>query len=152
MLELRYMDHYFLSDNYLLKGAKLGDVDSIHIVCEFREFAPGDTIVSMNDKSQDLMIVIEGRVRVETASGDTIDELRAGAMIGEISFLDGQRRTANVTSIGKTKIAIIPADRLRQIMNDNPALGSLIYKNAAVALCKRLRDANQQIEALLVPR
>lgn len=146
------MSPYFLSENYLLKGAPLGDVDSVHVICEFREFAAGDPILTVQEKSQDIMIVIEGRARVETVQGDLIDELRAGAMIGEISFLDGMPRTANVYSVGPSKVAVIPAARLRELMANTPRLEVTIYKNAALALCQRLRDANQQIEALLVPR
>src|SRR5438045_9245722 len=109
------MDPYFLSENYLLQGATLGDVDSVHVICEFREFGAGEPIVTTKDKSQDIMIVVEGRARVETLQGDIIDELRAGAMIGEISFLDGNGRTANVFSVGPSKIAVIPAVRLREL-------------------------------------
>ena len=146
------MDPYFLSDNYLLRGASLGDVDSVHVICEFREFEAGDPIVTTKDKNHDIMIIVEGRARVETPQGDLIDELRAGAMIGEISFLDGKGRAANVNSVGPSKIAVIPAARLREVMAANPKLEVMIYKNAATPLCQRLRDANQQIEALLIPR
>src|SRR4051812_3013475 len=146
------MDPYFLSENYLLKGATLGDVDSVHVICEFKEFAAGDPVVTVKDKNQDIMIVVEGRVRVETVQGDLIDELRSGAMIGEISFLDGLGRTANVFSVGPSKIAVIPAVRFRELLVQTPKLEVIVYRNAATALCKRLRDANLQIEALLVPR
>jgi len=143
-------DPYFLSDNYLLKGATLGDVDSVHVICEFKDFEAGDQMVSAKGKDRDMMIIIEGRARVETPQGDTIDELRAGAMIGEIAFLDGKDRTANVYSVGHSRVAVIPSAKLRELMAKNPKLETLIYKNAASALCQRLRDANQQIEALLV--
>ncbi len=146
------MDPYFLSDNYLLRGATVGDVDSVHVICEIREFSPGETIMSARGKDQDIMIMLEGRARVETLQGDVIDELRAGAMVGEIAFLDGKGRTANVTSIGESKIVVIPAARLRELMAKNQKLEVIIYRNAALALCQRLRDANQQIEALLVPQ
>ena len=145
-------DPYFLSDNYLLRGATLGDVDAVHVLCEFRDYGAGDPIVKVDQKNQDIMIVIEGRARVETVQGDVIDELRTGAMIGEISFLDGGHRAANVFSVGPSKIAVIPAARLRDLMAKTPRLETIIYKNAAIALCQRLRDANQQIESLLVPR
>ena len=145
------MNPYFLSENYLLRGATLGDVDSVHVICEFREFSAGEPIVATQDKDKDIMIVLEGRARVVTIQGDLIDELRAGAMIGEISFLDGQERTANVFSVGTSKIAVIPATKLRELMAQSPRLEVTIYKNAALALCQRLRDANQQIESLMVP-
>jgi CRP-like cAMP-binding protein len=146
------MNPYLLSDNYLLREATLGDIDSIHAICETRDFAAGDAVVSAQTKDQDIMVVLEGRVRVETLQGDLIGELRTGAMIGEIAFLDGKGRTANVFSVGATKVVVIPADRLRELMKQSPRLESVILRNAALALCQRLREANQQIESLMNPR
>ena len=143
---------YFLSENYLLRDATLGEIDGIHAICDIRQFEAGEQILSANGKDQDLMIVIEGRVRVETGQGDKINELRAGAMVGEIGFLDGRGRAAAVFAVTTSKIAIIPAGRLKELMSKTPHLQLVIYRNAALALCQRLRDANQQIEALLVPR
>lgn len=146
------MSPYYLTENYLLREATLGDIDSIHAMCEFKDFEAGQTIMSAQDRGQDIMIVVEGRVRVETVQGDLIDEVKNGAMIGEIAFIDGKNRTANVISVGASKIAIIHADRLRDLMRQSPKLAAVIYRNAALALCQRLRDANQQIESLLVTR
>ncbi len=146
------LDSYSFPDTYLLKGATLGDVNDVKVISEISEFKAGDPILTEKDKGNDIMMVVEGRARVETRDGDLIDELRAGDMIGEIAFLDGKSRTANVTSVGNSKILIIPADRLRELMKNNMKLENTILKNISLALCQRLRDANQQVEALLVPR
>jgi len=146
------MDSFFLSDTYLLKGATMGDVDSIQNISEVLEFEGGQSIVTEKDPSQDIMIVTAGRARVETREGDLIDELRVGEMVGEISFLDGKNRTANVAAAGPCKVLKIPAGRLRELMKANPGLELIILRNATLALCQRLREANQQIESLLVPR
>ena len=146
------MDSYFLSDTYLLRGATIGDIDTIRAICEIKEYKGGEPIVSEKDKDQDIMIVAGGRARVETREGDLIDELRAGDMIGEISFLDGQARTANVYAIGDAKVVVIPAVKLRELMKADPRLECVILRNASLALCKRLREANQQIGSLMVQR
>lgn len=142
----------FLSSVYLLRGAAIGDVDSIESVSEVKDFEGGQTIVGMDDKSQDIMIIVEGRARVESVGGDLLDELRPGEMIGEMAFIDGKNRGANVVSAGPSKIMVIPADRLRTLMKANPKLEIIILRNAAIALCQRLRDANQQVESLLTVR
>jgi len=146
------MDTFFFSDTYLLKGAAIGDVEAVQNISEVVRFEGGQSIVSDGDRSQDIMIIAKGRARVETRDGDLIDELRAGSMIGEIGFLDKMGRTASVVSVGDSEVLVIPADRLRQLMMDRPRLELVIWRNAALTLCQRLRDANQQVEALLVPR
>lgn len=146
------MNTFFLSDTYLLRGATIGDIEAVQGICETSEFVAGQPIVTQDDKSEDIMILVGGRARVETREGDLIDELRVGAILGEISFLDGKGRTANVFSVGESKVMVIPAEKLRDLMKKNPTLSVTILRNAALALCQRLRDANQQIESLLVPR
>ncbi|HMS56870.1 MAG TPA: cyclic nucleotide-binding domain-containing protein [Fimbriimonadaceae bacterium] len=142
----------FLSNAYLLKGVALGDIDSIESVSETKSFNGGEVVVGIGDRSQDIMVIIEGRVRVETVNGELIDELRPGEMIGEMAFIDGKPRGANAISAGPSKIMVIPYDRLSGLMRENPKLEAIILRNAAVALCQRLRDTNQQVESLLVVR
>lgn len=146
------MDSFSLADTYLLRGATMGDVEAVQVISQVVEFKAGDQIVPHSDKNQDIMIVTSGRARVLTRDGDLICELRSGDMIGEISFLDGNPRTASVVSVGDAKLLIIPAVRLRQLMNEKPKLAITILKNVALALSGRLRDANQQVESLLIPR
>jgi CRP-like cAMP-binding protein len=146
------MDRFSLSDTYLLRGAALGDIDSVQSISEVREFAGGEPILAESDRSQDIMIVIEGRARVTTREGDLIDELRSGEVLGEISFLDGKGRTAHVHASGPCRVLIIPAEKLRELMRKSPPLEIAILRNTSLALCQRLREANQQVESMLVPR
>ena len=88
------MSQQWISETYLLRGASAADLDQVQSICETVRFDPGQKIVAEGDKSQDLMIVVSGRARVETREGDLIDEIKEGAVLGEIAFLDGQQRTA----------------------------------------------------------
>jgi CRP-like cAMP-binding protein len=131
-----------------LKGAPLGDIDSVQGVSELVTYEPGQVIVKEGDTSQDIMVVIAGRVRVEKAGTGTVDELRVGAMIGEIAFLDRQPRTASLVAVNEAKLLVIPAAKLQDLLRERKELAVAVYRNAAMALCQRLRAANQQIEAL----
>jgi CRP-like cAMP-binding protein len=146
------MSQQWISETYLLRGASAADLDQVQAICETVRFDPGQKIVAEGDKSQDLMIVVSGRARVETREGDLIDEIKEGAVLGEIAFLDGHQRTANVFSVGETTVIRIPSESLKGIMAKSTQLENVVLRNAALALCQRLRDANQQIEGLLIPR
>ena len=146
------MDTFFLADTYLLRGATMGDIEAIQNISEVKTFEGGELIVDADDRSQDIMIVVKGRARVETREGDLIDELRIGDMLGEINFLDGKGRTAKATAAGQASVLIIPATRLRELMKANPGLEVTILRNAALALCQRIREANQQVSLMLLPR
>jgi|CXWL01.1.fsa_nt_gi CRP-like cAMP-binding protein len=146
------IDSTFLSTVYLLRGATQGDIDAVNIISEAREFKAGEQIVTEQDKSRDIMVIGAGKARVETRGGDLIGELKVGDMIGEIAFLDGKERTANVSAIGKCTIFVVPEKGLRELMRTNPKLEVTVLRNATLALCQRLRDANKQVESLMVAR
>lgn len=146
------MDTFFLSEMYLLKGASLDDIEAVKGVSETRDYAPGQVIMAEGDNTDDIMILVEGRAQVKTREGDLIDNLRQGAVLGEMAFLDGNGRAASVSAFGETKVVVIPSAGLRALMSERPSLETVIYRNVAMALCQRLREANSQIVGLLTPR
>lgn len=142
------MDQFSLSDTYLLRGATIGDVETVRAISDIKEFGDGEAILASGDRGQDLMIVIEGRAQVQGPNGEAIEDVRLGSVVGEISFLDGKNRTASVVAQGKARALLIPAEDLRRIMRERPSLELVVLRNAALALCSRLREANAQVESL----
>ena len=66
-----------------------------------RRFRPGDVLISTSDDDSDAYIIERGEVGVwrETDAGRTlIARLGEGQMVGELSLIDGEGRTATVTA------------------------------------------------------
>lgn len=142
------MRDYFLSDSYLLKGATIGDIESIEVVCETREFQTEQIIVAEGEVSHDMFIVLEGAIRAQSNDGTIVGQFGPGAVVGEIAFLDGKPRATNIIANGASKLLVIPAERLKTIMTEKPHLAIILYRNMALALCARVRSANAAIESL----
>lgn len=139
---------FIVSETYLLKGAPLGDVDAVGAISSERTYAPGDVLVEAGDESRDLFVILEGRLQVLGADGTVVAELRKGAIVGEIAFLDGQARTAKVVAPNACKVLDVPYKAFREMLVSNPKLASVVYRNMAQALAERLRTANVEIESL----
>lgn len=132
-------------------GRGLSDEDSWKIaeLAEVKKFQGGDTIVRQFDKNSDLIIVLDGTAQIKTFKDELISEIGAGSIIGEISLVDEQPRSATIRSILYTEVAIIPATKLRALLEQDPKLASAVYKNIAQTLCTRLRHATIHLDGLM---
>ena len=67
-------------------------------------------------KSSDVYFIIAGEVRVliRTVAGKEVilGESRAGQFFGEMTAIDGTKRSANVTALTKSELCIMPAQCL----------------------------------------
>jgi len=95
------------------------------------------------------MVVLEGKVRVNTFHGEQLAEGGPGWIIGEMSLIDDKPRSATVVSIGKCTVGVIPAAKLWDLMQNDADLARKILFNIAHMLSTRLRVANVHLDTLL---
>lgn len=93
---------------------------------------PGGTVLVQRGDPGDAMYLIEtGRVRISVKDADghdaTLAELGNGEFFGEMSILDGQPRSADVTTIRNSRLAVLSRENFRSFVRKNPdiALGIL---------------------------
>lgn len=77
--------------------------------------------------------------------GVTLARLGAGAIFGEISFLDGLPTSASVIAETPTTILVIPGQEIRRMAADDDAFGARFYHALAVALAGRVRALNRRV-------
>jgi len=138
-----------LKHNYLFRGLEGDQLARMEdFSCE-EEFDGGEVILRQFEKGNDLMILTEGNARIKTFSGDTIAEVGVGSVIGEVSLIDEQTRSATVLSNGPVRVVRIDGQRLRAAMAADPVLRAQLIENLAKLLCQRLRTANIQLDAAM---
>jgi flavin reductase (DIM6/NTAB) family NADH-FMN oxidoreductase RutF len=106
-------------------------LDPILALGEEREYADGDPIMRIGEPGGELLLVLEGSVRVERP-GRTL-ALGVGELIGEIEVLDpGGGRIADIHAIGAVRcLAITREDLLTALRTDPRAAVALIEVLAA---------------------
>jgi len=110
---------------------------------------PKDRVVIMAEEEGDtLFIISSGQVKVSIVSEDgrevILSILGQGNFFGEMSLLDGNPRSANVTTMSETELLIIRrADFLRLIHR----IPDIAIKLLSV-LASRLRKTDRKIEGL----
>nr|XP_039268986.1 cyclic nucleotide-gated olfactory channel-like isoform X1 [Styela clava] len=106
-------------------------------------FSPGDYICRKGDIGKEMYIVKEGKLAVMADDGVTqLCVLGDGAYFGEISILNipgnktGNRRTANVKSLGYSDLFCLSKDDLLQVLADYPEAKKVLEANGRQMLMK----------------
>ena len=86
-------------------------------------------------------VIRKGTVRIQIA-GKKVAQLSAGAIAGEMGFLEGRPASASVVAEGEVEADRIPAAKLRDIFDTFPSVGHRFFKSIALNLSRRLRDTS----------
>jgi len=93
---------------------------SIEQRCHKRTYARNETILDKGSQSREVFFVLKGAVSVITFSPAgrevTLASVKAGDFFGELAAIDGQPRSASVSAIEKTEIAIMPPDLFNELV------------------------------------
>lgn len=135
-----------LRDNYLFRGLSNAHIDEILALANTKTFLGGDTILRQFGRDNDLMVVLKGEALIKTFSGDPIADVGPGSVLGEVSLIDTEPRSATVVARHECTVAVIPAEGLQNLMKHDIGMRCVMMENLAKVLCQRLRTANVQLD------
>ncbi len=138
-----------LRESYLTHGLTDDEVREIATISHTVEFADLGEVIREFDEAGDVFILIDGKARVTTDSGEPIARLKEGAIVGEIALFSKESRTATVLSDGTSTFVRIDGAKLNALMDQKPAIGVKVLRNVGRTLCEHLRSSNIQLEAVL---
>src|ERR1700682_1409594 len=88
-----------------LSAAALEKISGLMVKVSFRD---GDTVFLENERGDALYLIDSGKVRIWVRDADknevTLSELEPGNFFGEMSVLDGGKRSANATPVIDTSL------------------------------------------------
>ena len=108
-----------------------------------RLLSPGYVMIEEGSTTSSMFIIIRGRAIVSRAGFDerqTLAVLEPGSTVGEMAIIDQAPRSARVVSEGETAVIELDAEALSELP---PPLLRKMYRNLAVILARRLRQANE---------
>ncbi len=144
MLDIRGI----IEQSYFTKGFSPEFVDAVAGISAVKDYPEGSHVIDADDETADMYILAEGKLNVLTPTGDLIIVLRPPMPFGEVSFLDGKRRSSTVIADEDSKVIFIPENAFWELLKQYPDMAVQALTNLGVLLCSRLRNANQQIAAL----
>jgi NTE family protein len=112
---------------------------SVEHEVRYFSLAAGDVLMAEGDVADELYLLLSGLLEVGIAAGgvdQTLTRLEAGATVGEIALLAGDRRSATVRAVEPCRVAAITDAGFRQLLADHPAQAELLARRAS----ERLRE------------
>ena len=102
-------------------------------------------LLSEGEESHSMYLLQEGQLIVTRKDGDkevTLGYINPGEIVGELSFLDQEPRSATVRAVKECKLAQIPLKTIDEIFKSQPPWLEAFIKT----LAKRIRNADSRIK------
>ncbi len=126
-------------DLYLTLFREFSPVEFMKLLAlgEWRAAEVGDVLAREADELQDLMLLSTGEVVIERDCRE-IARARDGAIIGEMSYLQGGRATATVRALRPTRYLAWPRVKLRRLLKLNPSMSVAMTSVLSLDLIRKL--------------
>jgi CRP/FNR family cyclic AMP-dependent transcriptional regulator len=116
----------------------------------YRQFQPGDAVVTDGARDQSIYLVIEGELEVlvpHRRGHRRIATITDGSVIGEMSFFDGAARSALVRALTPSLLAELTPTEFEALAAANPSLARQLLFDLGRILAQRLRAAHDRAAA-----
>lgn len=131
------------------------ELDKLASVAFTEECDTNCMLTREDDRSRDLFIVVRGALSVEMnltpqdAGPVSILKIRDNCVAGELSFLDGARRSASLRAVVPTIVIRLPHDKTEALFNAEKGIGLTVMRNLAQLVTHRLRSTNFELRSRL---
>ena len=136
-----------LSFSKVFPGLSSSDVDILRKACQPIELAAGQRLFNEGDLGDSMLIIESGAIEVyKQIHGDqerVLASFHTGDIFGEMSFVDGRRRSAGARATEASVLAALGRPKFDQISREHPKLAAICFANLASLLADRLRSANE---------
>jgi CRP/FNR family transcriptional regulator, cyclic AMP receptor protein len=109
--------------------------------------ARNKTLFLAGDACDGCYRVVDGLLKVTAAAPSNRERILAilgpGALVGELSLIDGAPRSASVTAIRDTRLAFVTRAAFETFAKANPQ----VYRHISALLARHLRDNNNALVA-----
>jgi CRP-like cAMP-binding protein len=131
---------------WIFQGLAAEELSHLAAAARTRVYKPRETIVEKGDAARQLYVLLRGRAKVVTRGADGSDTglnvMGPGEVFGEIGILDGQPRSATVSTLEECEMAVLDVEAFRDFLAAHPSVG---IKLLAV-LAGRVRDLTTRLE------
>ena len=137
----------------VLRDLDPDDLARLTRVLERHELRAGDAVFREGEEGTSMYFIARGAVSIGVGVEGEGRDVRlatfsAGVMFGEMSLLQGERRSADARATADAVVYSLSRAALEQLARTDPDLGMRLYRNIARELAARLRATTRALRAL----
>ena len=115
---------------------------------ERKTVQPGTVLSEPRTIDEYLIVLLDGRLRLESASGDFLDYVEPVRVTGEMGVFTGQIRSTRLVVDETSDVLLLSSEGLDEMLEEDPQMGNHMLANLIKLLYSRLYDVNQEVESL----
>jgi len=135
-----------LSRVWLFNALAKDDLARLSHLAKIKVYKPRETIVAKGGPAAEFFVLLRGRAKVTAQGADgadtAINVMGPGEVFGEIGILDGQPRSATVTTLEECELAVVDKGAFHGLLAASPPVA---IKLLAV-LAGRIRELTIRVE------
>ena len=135
-----------------LLGWRPGTLTNLESIIERQHIRAGKKVFKMGTPGGDLLFIRRGTIRVAMSISKKevwhIGTFGRGDFIGEMGFLDSERRSAEAIALTDTDCFVLSRDRFNDVAGEHGAASAYIFEGIASVLAMRLRFMNKEVRSL----
>ena len=117
----------------LFSKCSKGELKTVARHVETARLDPGVDLTTQGDQGDAFYVILGGTADV-IVDGQTVNQLKEGNWFGELALLDGEPRTATVTSVEDLEVAVLGVRMFRTLLREFPDLAAQLLAGLAGAL------------------
>jgi CRP/FNR family transcriptional regulator, cyclic AMP receptor protein len=143
----------------LLRDFSAPELDQLGASMMLIRAQPGQLLIAEDESSDWMMLLMRGTVdvgkrKIGTGTGLDSDEpventrlavLKEGAVLGEMSMLDGEPRYASCWALSEVEAAVLSRAAVGGLIRTQPAVGAKLLVKLTQLLAQRLRNTSSQL-------
>ncbi len=137
----------------LFRDLDLRALDALTACVTTRSVPAGEPVFRAGERGDQMFIIRRGRVRItlplrHTEKHHRLASFARGDFFGDLGFLTGKKRIADVFAETPTDLFVLSRPRFDELSHHNPAVGAMFFARLAVAVALRLRATDKELRKL----
>ena len=135
----------FLSRVEIFSNLSNRDLKVLAKTCKESSYRDGDVLCRQGERGVTAFLIVSGHVRVENETTDgqslTVTELGQGAIVGELSVIDGAERVTTVRAVGDVEALVLTQWSMLALIKSRPSIAAAMLP----VIVKRFRQTAREL-------